>query len=102
MVEYEWVVKVDGTNEEVVWDSESKLLVAPLAVSLAANQIIEEEREVYVGPVGPTRIADLDEPLAAFGTILYAIEMSGYEIVEAPLAPIEPEPDLEEGNPANG
>lgn len=101
MIEHYWEIMVDGKEETVEWDSVSGLLIAPVTVSLIAEQLVEDEETVYVTPVGPRVTADLDEPTAAWATISYAIELSGYELVDGSDAPIEPEPELLEGNPAN-
>lgn len=100
MIEYWWKVLVDGDEEMVEWDSESKSLIAPTIVSLIARDSVEDEKIVYLTPVGPRVVADLDKPLAAWATISDAIVQSGYELVDGSRAPIEPEMELD-SNPTN-
>lgn len=101
MIEHKWIVVVDGDEEECVWDSVSKLLLAPTVVSLRAHQLVDDEVVVYMTPVGPRMVADLDDPMAAWATVSYAIELSGYELVGGSPAPMEPEMELTESNPTS-
>jgi hypothetical protein len=94
MIEYKWFVMVDGVEEEIVWDSVSQMLLAPPWISLMVEKL-------EVTPVGPRVLAGLEEHLSAWATISYAIELSGYELVDGSPAPITPESELVAGNPAN-
>jgi hypothetical protein len=49
-----------------------------------------------LSPVGPKLLAGLDDELSAYGTILYAIELSGYEVHHSSPSPVDPESDLED------
>jgi len=101
MIEHWWKVRKDGREEMIEWDSETKSLIAPTVVSLAAYDSVDSDAVVYVTPVGPRVLADLDESVAAWATVSDAIQRSGYELLDGSPAPMEPEPELAEDNPAN-
>lgn len=101
MIEYKWFVMVDGVEEEIVWDSVSQMLLAPPWISLMVEKLVEDEEIVEITPVGPRVLAGLEEHLSAWATVSYAIELSGYELVDGSPAPITPESELVAGNPAN-
>lgn len=100
MIEHRWDIVVDSEDVTVEWDSVTKSLTAPIVVSLIVDRMVDDEEVVYVTPVGPRLVADLDDPLAAWATISEGIFRSGYELVGGSPAPIEPEMELE-SNPAN-
>ena len=101
MIEHKWIVLVNGVEEECVWDSVSQILLAPTVVSFRAQKLVDDEVVVEMTPVGPRMVADLDEPMAAWATVSYAIYLSGYELVGGSPAPMEPETELVAGNPTS-
>lgn len=96
MVEYFWVIKKGDKTERVEWDSISESLFAPPSVSMMANNLIADGEIVSLSPVGPKLMASLDDALSAYGTIQYAIELSGYEVHHSSPSPVDPESDLED------
>lgn len=96
MIEYFWVIKKGDKTERVEWDSVSESLIAPPSVSMMADDLIANGEMVSLSPVGPKLKAGLDDALTAYGTIQYAIELSGYEIYISSLSPVDPESDLED------
>ena len=97
MIEYFWVIKKGDKTERVEWDSVSETLFAPPSVSMMADDLVADGEIVWLSAVGPKLKAGLDDDLSAYGTIEYAIELSGYEVVDCSPSPVDPEPDLEDG-----
>jgi len=96
MIEYFWVIKKGDKTERVEWDSISESLIAPPSVLMMADDLIANGEMVSLSPVGPKLKASLDDDLSAYGTIQYAIEISGFEVVDCSPSPIDPESDLED------
>jgi len=96
MIEYFWVIKMGDKTKLVEWDSVSESLIAPPSVSMMADDLIANGEMVSLSPVGPKLKASLDDDLSAYGTIQYAIEISGFEVVDCSPSPIDPESDLED------
>jgi len=96
MIEYFWVIKMGDKTKRVEWDSVSESLIAPPSVSMMADDLIANGEMVSLSPVGPKLKASLDDDLSAYGTIQYAIEISGFEVVDCSPSPIDPESDLED------
>lgn len=96
MTEYFWVIKMGDKTEQVEWDSISESLFAPPSVLMVASDLVADGEIVSLSPVGPKLKASLDDDLSAYGTIQYAIELSGFEVVECSISPVDPESDLED------
>lgn len=96
MIEYFWVIKMGDKTERVEWDSVSESLIAPPSVLMMADDLIADGEMVSLSPVGPKLMAGLDDDLSAYGTIQYAIELSGYEVHHSSPSPVDPESDLED------
>ena len=96
MIEYFWIIKQGDKTERVEWDSVSKSLFAPPSVSMMASDLVARKQIVWLSAVGPKFVATLDDALPAWGTIVYAIEVSGFRIVDCSTPPVDPEPDLED------
>jgi len=97
MIEYFWVIKMGDKTERVEWDSISESLFAPPSVLIMASDLVADGETVSLSAVGPKFKASLDDALPAYGTIEYAIELSGYEIIDRSPSPVDPESDLEDG-----
>jgi hypothetical protein len=96
MIEYFWVIKKGDKTERVEWDSISESLIAPPSVSMMADDLVADGEIVSLSPVGPKLVAGLDDELSAYGTILYAIELSGFQVIDSSPSPVDPESDLED------
>lgn len=68
---------------------------------MIANSLVENEEIVQMTPVGPRRVANLNEPWAAWATISEAIFRSGYELLDGSPAPVEPETELRDFSKEN-
>ncbi len=96
MIEYFWVIKKGDKTQRVEWDSISESLTAPPSVIMMASDLEADGEIVSLSAVGPKFKASLDDALPAYGTIQYAIELCGFEVVECSPSPVDPESDLED------